>query len=158
MSIVAFLQNAWRHQARPGQTWPRSSWLVALKNSRSGQRLRVLEEIAGYPSIWYDNTTPYCGAHPSSILPPDNQHIREVLATHKPAFVVALGRQAAAVLKTEVTTPLLVLPHPAYRCLTNELYIAAGTILRRSSAFQGRILLELVQLRDGIRMEVAENV
>ena len=128
-TIVCFLQNAWS-PLYAGGTWPRKSWLKALAKSRSGQRLRVFEGAAAC-TIHYDNTTPIVGGTPNSIVPADEAHIHRVLREVKPHYVVTLGCQAAeAVTEIAGRIPVLQLPHPAYRLVTNELYEQAGSMIR----------------------------
>jgi hypothetical protein len=115
--IVVFLQNAWSPYYA-GRTWPRSRWLLALERSRSGQRLKLLVDDLDQ----CENTTPIVGPTPSSVVLPDEEHILEILRRRQPTIVVACGRQAEDVLTRLWNGPLLALPHPASRTLTNELY------------------------------------
>ena len=123
--VVVFLQNAWS-PLYAGDTWPRESWLVALMRSRSGQRLRLMISDPD----WCENTTPLVGSTPDSVVEPDEFHIKRVLLERKPKVVVARGKQAEYALTTLWNGPLLVVPHPAHRLLTNKLYVAAGELLR----------------------------
>lgn len=145
--IVAFLQNAWS-PVFAGGTWPRRSWLRALHASRSGQRLAVLTGAADGLEFWFDNTTPIVGAEPSSIVPPDPNHIQWVLwdrgerMVKRASVVICFGKQAAKAVcpfAEQAGVPILIVPHPAYRCLTNELYEHAGRML--AEGFEGRVEL-----------------
>lgn len=124
MNTVVFLQNAWSG-LYAGGTWPRASWLRALHASRTGQRLGIMTaQCPGVP-IWFDNTTPIVGLHPSSIVPADHEHMRRVIAEQQPAQLVACGRFAhEAIDALKLPIPTLYVPHPAARVLTNELYAA----------------------------------
>ena len=138
-TALCFLQNAWS-PLYAGGTWPRRSWLKALARSRSGQRLRTFE-IAAQSNIHYDNTTPIVGASPSSVVPPDLSHIRQVIRSVNPDCVVTFGRQAAeAVTEIANRLPVLQLPHPAHRLVTNDLYVRAGQMVR--DGFWGIICLK----------------
>lgn len=121
MRTVVFLQNAWSpHYA--GKVWPRQSWLWALRESRSGQRLRLL--IDDFDVC--ENTTPEVGPFPSSICKPDYDHIEDTLNQRLPIDVVfACGEQAGLALDVAWKGHLIVVPHPAFRLLSNELYIVA---------------------------------
>lgn len=139
--IIGFLQNAWSPMYAGG-TWPRESWLKALWRSRSGQRLRILTTITDY-DWWFDNTTPIVGETPDSVVPPDAAHIENVLTAQKPDVVVTFGKQAAGSLKTPCLTrglSLLILPHPAHRIVTNQLYEKAGLLLKRG--FRGQVQIK----------------
>lgn len=140
MNVVIFLQNPWSpHYA--GRVWPREYWLMALRKSRSGQRLRILEEAIGKNTeIWYDNANPRVGDNPDSLFPPDLAHIQKVLTEQKPKYVVACGRQAEkGVLQVGVTKHLIIVPHPSHRLLTNELYTMAGKLI--AEHWEGAIAL-----------------
>ncbi len=118
MRIVAFLQNAWS-PFYAGGIWPRDSWLKALRKSRSGQRLKVFDEL----NIWWDNTTPIVGDNPNSVIKPDRNHIDRVMVNQNPDYVIAFGKQAEKALTIDsFYEPLLILPHPACRVVTNLLY------------------------------------
>ncbi len=127
--LVVFLQNAWSPVYAGGQ-WPRPSWLLALQRSRSGQRLRVLLDDFGV----CENTTPIVGANPDSIIPPDGGHITAILQQRQPQVIVACGKQAERALLTLWSGPLLAVPHPAHRLLTDGLYCEARTLLEAGFA------------------------
>jgi hypothetical protein len=134
MSYVVFLQNAWSPQYA-GRTWPRTAWLHALARSRSGQRLRLLVDDL----MCCYNTTPLVGATPGSILPPDLAYMRDVLAATHPAIVITCGRQAEQAGQALWEGPLLAVPHPASRVLTNALYERARGLI--TSPYTGRYAL-----------------
>lgn len=139
---LCFLQNAWS-PVYAGRTWPRASWLRALWASRSGQRLKVLLEAAPDIEFVFTNTTPICGAEPSSLLEPDREHIQRMLRAEasfmaaEPDCIIAFGSQAARELAGE--SPLMILPHPAWRLLQNDTFREAGKIL--SAGFTGTVTL-----------------
>lgn len=143
--VVVFLQNAWS-PVYTCRHWPRASWLTALRRSRSGQRLRVLESAATDVEFYYDNTTPEVGPSPDSSCEPDHHHVSGVLQSTQPDAVVACGKQAAATIRRAWEGPTLLVPHPASRTLTNDLYKLAGLLL--SSGLDAR--LELRQEPSGV--------
>lgn len=124
--LVIFLQNAWS-KTYDGGIWPRPSWLRALERSRSGRRLKILVDDLSV----CENTTPIVGGGPDSVVPPDREHIRKVLVARKPEVVVACGRQAELALLDIWSGPLLAIPHPAHRLVTNTLYRQARLLLAR---------------------------
>jgi hypothetical protein len=145
-NVVVFLQNAWS-PVFAGCAWPRPSWLRALKASRSGQRLRVL--IDDYDLC--ENTTPLVGATPDSVIPPDMEHVRRILAERQPRIVVACGKQAETVLVKLWDGALIAVPHPAHRLLTDNLYREARTLLcadfkERIALRQGRGVVYRIQI------------
>lgn len=142
---MVFLQNAWS-PIYAGGVWPRASWLAALEGSRSGQRLKHL--ITDFDVC--ENTTPLVGATPDSALPADARHITSILRRRRPRLVVACGRQAEAALIPLWAGPLLAVPHPAHRLLTNELYAQARALL--TPDYEARQALR--QLPDQIVIEL----
>jgi hypothetical protein len=127
--LVIFLQNAWS-EIYAGRTWPRPSWLRALERSRSGQRLKIQVDDLSV----CENTTPIVGATPDSVIPPDKEQICTVLAARKPDIVAACGRQAELALVDVWRGPLLAIPHPAHRLVTNALYQQARSMLTKLNA------------------------
>jgi hypothetical protein len=144
---VAFLQNAWS-PLYAGDHWPRRSWLQALHRSRSGLRLKNLTNACPNVEVYFDNTTPEVGGSPDSILPADLNHIQKVVNREMPDYIVTLGKQAKTVIKSIYADkyPLLLLPHPAYRLVSNDLFFKAGHLL--SEGFSG--IIELVQIKGSI--------
>lgn len=140
MRIVGFLQNAWS-PVYVGHEWPRDSWLEALRRSRTGKRIAVIEDVCG--EIEWHNTTPQVGETPDSILPCDAEHVSRILARGANAYVLC-GRQAQRIVCG--STPTLLLPHPTYRPVTNELFHIAGKIL--AEPFTG--VVELIQRRGSV--------
>jgi hypothetical protein len=132
MKILVFLQNPWS-PLYAGGVWPRRSWLKALQASRSGQRLRSLENgymFAG--AEWcYDNANPVCGADAASFMEADIHHMVVTVRKRKPDVIVALGKESGrGAMIACAHHPLVILaPHPASRVLTNDLYRKIGSDL-----------------------------
>ena len=152
MKVLFILQNAWSG-AYAGRTWPRRSWLPALHSSRSGQRLKVITEfveaicmVRGIPldsfEFDYDNTTPIVGATPKSVVKPDKKHLKRVLREGRPDVVVTCGSQAADAVDPLWGGYTIVVPHPAYRMLTNDLYKLAARFIVTGGGSQ---VIELTQ-------------
>lgn len=142
--MVVFLQNAWS-PVYAGRVWPRPSWIRALIRSRSGQRLRNL--IDDFEVC--ENTTPAVGPDANSVMAPDLDHIRAVIARRRPKAIVCCGKQACAAVAKVWDGPLLAVPHPANRVLTNALYLEGRRLL--ATGLSGRVALR--QLRQGIAQE-----
>lgn len=119
--MIVFLQNAWSGYYA-GREWPRASWLRALRACPTGRRLARLMNGVEYEPY---NTTPICGDSPSSIVPPDEDHIKKLL---NGSPVVACGKQAE-ILTRLWDGPLLIVPHPAARGLSNNLLDYGNQIL-----------------------------
>jgi len=133
--MIVFLQNAWS-PVYAGREWPRDSWLRALERSRSGQRLRVMIDDFSV----CENITRAVGARPHIAMPADDTHVNQLLQMKRPRIVVACGKLAEMCLLRLWQGPLLVVPHPAHRLLTDELYRQAKEYLRRED-FADRIAL-----------------
>lgn len=132
--IVVFLQNAWAHPSSvSAMRESRRVWLYALALSRSGRRLVHLlgESFTSDEQYHLDNLTKEIGLSSNSNHKPQPHHIKAVIAEHDPTLVVGCGNSCAATLPTIWSGPLLLVPHPAFRLLTNDLYI------------EGRRLIEL---------------
>jgi hypothetical protein len=142
MRILVLLQNAWSHKAR--RSWRYDLWVRALRRSRSGQRLaRIFGEC--WNEVNFGNTTPLVGEGPDSVLPPDFDHVASLFYTFGPRTVVACGQQAERVAVDIWGGPLLVLPHPASRTLTNDLLDIARSLLCGQRPFSDRIALRQAQ-------------
>ena len=144
MKVLFILQNAWSG-AYAGGEWPRRSWLPALHASRSGQRLKVITEFVtawchtkhvrrGMFEFDYNNTTPIVGKNPTSVVKADRAHMERVIARgcasgNERLTVVACGKQAAEAVEVVWGGYTIVVPHPAYRMLTNDLYKLAARFI-----------------------------
>ena len=145
--VLGFLQNAWSPKYA-GKEWPREQWLNALAASRSGQRLATLTILCPNLEFCWENTTPIVGAHPDSRIPADPVHMMALVGVHNPHMILAFGNQAHYTIRVKlpallIAKPLIFLPHPAYRVLTNKLLAAVAR--RINEGFQG--LLEFRQRR-----------
>jgi hypothetical protein len=150
---LGILQNAWS-PVHAGGNWNRESWLRALAESPTGRRLKILEELTPSVSWWWDNTTPLVGASAASVIPADPAHVRRLLKDLVPEVVVTFGKQAERVVR-EVgwDGPWFVLPHPAYRVVTDSLFavtagvIEAGTRSGRTEIRQGKGSVQIIHAR-----------
>lgn len=129
--VLGILQNAWS-PLYAGGTWPRASWLRALRASRSGLKLaKLVEATAGSIDFWWDNTTPIVGPEPRSVVPPDLDHLRALIDTHEPRACIAFGEQARLALAQVWTRRTLVLPHPAVYAVGYKFMETAAAELAR---------------------------
>lgn len=140
---IVFLQNAWSPMYAGG-IWPRTSWLRALEKSRTGQRLKLM--INDFDLC--ENTTPLIGIEPSSQIPADDDHIIRLIVERNPTRIIACGKQAEEALIRLWPLNLLCLPHPAYRVVTNDLFIRASNMI--NAPFIGRYALR--QNRSGVEL------
>lgn len=122
--LIIFLQNAWS-PVYAGQQWPRRSWLRALATSHTGRRLRLITDDL----TCVHNVSPVCTAEPSGVAEPDHEHVLAILRSHAPRVVLACGKPAEATLRHLWLGPLLCVPHPAHRVVTNTLYLRARELI-----------------------------
>ena len=131
MKIVGFLQNPWTGRRWQGHNLGRPTgaerrhWLFNLSQCASGKRLRRFAEFG----IYYENAS-WVGTSVSGKADADVAHILHVLNTQEPDVVIAFGKEAEKALVVLWSGPLMVLPHPASRTLTNALYDRASSLLR----------------------------
>lgn len=115
--VLVFLQNAWGGVSLMGE----QPWYDALRWSPTGRRLgRIFGEV--WSTVRVANASPEVGRSAVEAFPPDPLHILGILDRHRPSrCVLACGRPASEALAGLWPGPLVAMPHPAYRLLTNEL-------------------------------------
>jgi hypothetical protein len=156
--IVTFLQNAWFHRplfegferdangkAKRGsdgngipillEPWSpkwRRVWIYATAISRSGARLRVMlgrdcferEDMAfadASPKVSYGNS--------AGRFDGDPEWVASELTLLKPTVVVCCGNEAIDTVTPVWHGPVVCVPHPTSRVVTNALYADAGALL-----------------------------
>ena len=124
---LVMLQNAWSSYYSSITEWGHSNWLCALQRSRAGRRL--VRITYGFERDYFDNTTATVVNRPHLRVPPDEDYVKETLQSVIPRAVLACGLQAEKVMKKLWQGPLVVMPHPCYRLVTNELLDAAREML-----------------------------
>lgn len=150
MKILIFLQNAWSKE-QAGKTWQRRSWLKALEKSRSGKRLAILKANLPDHQIHFDNTTPEVGDNPDSIISPDYDHMRDVISRIRPSIIVTCGSQAfAAINAIAPAKPIVAIPHPAFRVVTNQLFVVAADTINQG--VNG--IVRIRQLKGNVQCEI----
>lgn len=101
--------------------------------------------------VHFDNTTPAVGDHPDSIIAPDYEHMKTVIARIRPSVIVTCGSQAfAAIQVLAPSKPVLAIPHPTFRVVTNQLFIVAADVIKQR--FKG--VVRLRQLKGEVKCEV----
>jgi hypothetical protein len=140
--ILTFLQNAWFHRplhgwhkqkgvAVPLPEWSsewRLGWLWATGRCRSGNRLRKLlgEDCFEREDMAFSNASPKVSYGDSAgKFPADPKWIASELDLHKPDVVVCCGTVAGQAVPPLWSGPMVVVPHPASRLVTDKLYIEA---------------------------------
>lgn len=143
--VVAFLQCLWVRDpervraiyARHAGDMRRRAELNArflFRESTTGRRLRgAFGELCG--RIVWEEVTTQIGGESRSVFPPDPDHIRRVLAYHKPDAVLVFGKVARdgvvpIVYREYPNVPVIPAPHPAARRATvpTKLLVAAELV------------------------------
>ena len=141
--LLVLLQNAWAKTRRQVDAIRSNHrmWLRLLEYSRSGRRLKLIlgDDCFRNPLIRFANTTPRIGWHSTSRLKPDLQHVGEQIDLCTPDVLLACGQQAEQAALCVWSGPLLCVPHPTSRTLTNELYLSARRSLAKLTS--GRVAL-----------------
>jgi len=140
---VAFLQNMWvrdpervrKQIERHGDPYRlRFMAHVLFAGCMTGRRLRRTFGDELIEQILWEETTREIGGNPHKIFPPQRDHIRQVLADHKPRVVLTFGRIAADALRPLWDGVLIAAPHPCAR-------LTDGTAQLQNAATQLRALL-----------------
>lgn len=140
MSIVGFLQNPWTIKEYEGINFgkprgrARQGWLYNLSQCASGKRLRRFDTL----KIHWENAS-WVGTAVAGKAEPDREHILDVLSDQQPDIVLVCGKQAESAVQELWDGPLLVIPHPTSRTLTNDLLDEAVELLH--AKFTERVAL-----------------
>lgn len=134
MKIVAFLQNMWvRNPDRVKATMERHPEYrlkflayALFAGCMTGRRLKTaFGELCG--EIIWEEASPVISGDSKAYFPPDPEHIRKVLAEHRPEIVLTFTRRGEEEIRKLVTCEVICCPHPAARQATvmDELKAAA---------------------------------
>lgn len=131
MVIVAFLQNMWlrdparyqRHLARWVKDGAEKAEQFRLKTQAralfagclTGRRLRAALGDDLCQEIVWEEASPVVADNPKDYHPPCHDHIKRVLARHKPTVVVSFTKAGESVIRWLCPCPVLSAPHPAAR-------------------------------------------
>jgi len=121
--ILVVLQNAYDRGSLSAGFNPKR-WLNEFEHSRTGHRLLYGALESRFTFRWdlrYTNASPKLGHGSSSKHQPDRRHLRRRLRDVAPDLVLACGQLAEAATSELWSGPLVAIPHPASRVLTNEL-------------------------------------
>lgn len=157
MKLLVVLQNPWaRGQLRKG--WNPSVWMREMRASRTGRRLVLALPRGGEWTVRFVNASPRLGKDPSALYQPDLAHLRRALRRVRPDVVLACGRLALRGISGVWSGPLVAVPHPAYRLLTNELYRTASEIVAawtqdKQLFGKDHVRVELRQFRGRVQVE-----
>lgn len=156
--ILTFLQNAWFHRPLfsgferdasgkvrrdsdglgvriPTKEWSeewRRIWLYATAGSRSGQRLRVMlgEDCFERDDMAFADASPKVSYGSSAgRFKGDPEWVAWELEKFQPSVVVCCGNEAIDTVTPLWQGPVMCLPHPTSRVVTNALYREAGVML-----------------------------
>ena len=115
MKLLIILQNAYGVEEGYEPSFERESF----RNCHTGKRLR--NAIPTGLDINIINASPKIGREASSYFKEDGTYVSKKIQEYKPEVILACGVNAKKVIsKIKPNIPILTMPHPAYRALTNE--------------------------------------
>lgn len=120
--VLVLLQNAYTKGSLK-QGWNYQRWFNEFSTSRSGQRISTVFE-GQLKAPKYTNCTTKMGDNPDSLLVPMPSHVKSAISRVKPKILLACGAIAEDVAQQVWQGDLIVMPHPAFRVLTNSLLVA----------------------------------
>lgn len=119
--VLFVLQNAWRREAKKGETeWlHEKAWLRLLWRSMTGKRLKeMIPDGIAYEVV---NATLRIGNRAAATFPADHMLMHARMRNRRPDLVVLCGKVAQE-LRTVVSIghncPYILAPHPAWRLLS----------------------------------------
>ena len=151
-TILVVLQNPYaRGKLRKGQKYNPSTWRKEYLSSRTGVRLRSV-----LPDDWavhFTNSNPTVGARASSRLEPDLTHISKRLWKVNPDIVLACGVPSQRACAQIYDGPLIGMPHPACRVVTNALLEVVRMKIEQWENGRAPIRISIRQVRGAIQVE-----
>src|SRR5690606_20853234 len=133
--ILVVLQNAYNVGALK-YGFNSATWLSELKSTLSYSK--IIRAIPDAFEVRWTNACRGVGEGPSSKLEPCPSKIRKRAVEHRVDAVLACGRIAERAAVEAWEGPLLAIPHPACRVLTNGLLDVSRSLLE---AGHGRVAL-----------------
>lgn len=135
LKLLVFLQNAWRHNAKPGDiVWlpavperSKALWEKALWACVTGRKLGSMLPDGLETTV--TNASPRIGSTAASKFPMDPAYVRAELETNRPAVVLLCGAEAQkakdyvdlwAIAQDLDDFPVIACPHPAWRMLSRQ--------------------------------------
>jgi hypothetical protein len=148
---LVLLQNAYSSDYAGYNTWPRALWALSFRKSRTGKRLsRMVPEAFDERETCIANCTPKVTAAATLAAPAELWFVQVRLAEllhnnlrcwPRYPLVVTCGSVAFDVVQSVWSGPLLALPHPAHRTLSNNALDYMHDAVRQAEAFCRRGVL-----------------
>jgi hypothetical protein len=114
-TLMVILQNAYGVEEGYEPSYDKSSFA----SCHTGIRLN--RAIPDNVSIHIINANPSIGTTADSFYPPNSDHISRRISRIKPDIILACGVSAKKGIDSiNVNVPVIKMPHPAYRALTNK--------------------------------------
>jgi len=113
--LLVILQNAWGVEHGYEPSYERESF----RKSHTG--IRLLRAIPAGADVHIVNASPEVGTESSSNFPPSPAHVQARIEKVQPKAILACGVNAQTVVHLlRPNIPVVEMPHPAYRALTNK--------------------------------------
>ncbi len=132
MNLLVVLQNPWARGKLARGGYHPATWRKELEASRTGRRLRHAIPSPTVRGGWqasFVNASPVLAKGPDGRHEASLPHLRRALRRTQPDLVLACGLSAEEACRQVWAGPLICVPHPAYRLLTNKLYDAAREMI-----------------------------
>lgn len=151
VKLLVVLQNSYaKGNLQQGKYNP-ATWRKEYLSSRTGIMLkRALPE--GW-AVRYTNANPKVGDNPKSVLEPDLRHLKKRFREVRPDILLACGRLPQRACMETWDGPMIGIPHPACRVLTNSLLDHAHDRLRQWSRHRHFVQVNLSQIEGAIVVE-----
>lgn len=113
--LLVILQNAYGVEEGYEPSYEKESF----RTCHTGKRLR--NAIPAGLDINIINASPKIGRKASSYFKEDGTYVGKKIQEYKPEVILACGVNARKVVsELDLDIPIITMPHPAYRALTNE--------------------------------------
>jgi len=130
-TLLVVLQNAYdKGRLRAGERFNPASWRAEFTQSSTGRRLRIVLNSHDDLDIRYCNAAPGIGKGSRSKLKACPKHVGKAVRRANPNLVLACGELAEKTVRDLWEGDLIVMPHPAYMFLTQDLLLQARRAIR----------------------------
>ena len=116
-TLLVVLQNAYTKTEAVKDNYVPALDCPVFQNSHTGRRLK--NAIPDNINVQIINANPDVGNNADSNFPPDTNYVMAKINEHQPNIILACGKNARQAIPT-INIPVITMPHPAYRALTNQ--------------------------------------
>lgn len=126
-TLLVLLQNAYIADREVEEGYVPDFSLRSFRESHTGKRLK--NAIPEGVEVKVRNSTPLIGQTADSFFPPSVLYVKCQIESIDPDIILACGKNAnEAIDQLDLQCPVVKMPHPAYRQLSNKML---GRVKRR---------------------------